>query len=144
MIDEQTKAAAIAKLLRQVPSETVAKEYQLPLPLVNEWRDNLDERDIIALESNIQAVATVMEGGIVPGQEQLLKFHLENAGMEVAREVEKAAAMGDPMHSKSLQLCADAVCKLYQTLVMKSVGLGLPGAPMNTTGLSQFQSLMKD
>lgn len=146
MIPDTTKNQAIAKLKRNMPAEMIASELDLPLMLVKEWESKLNPNDLVALEANIQAVEEVtqrvLNGEIVPGNEETLKNELEKAAIQIAQASTKPIFIGDMLHAKAVQLCADAVSKLYQTLILKGApaGQGSSGGQSN----SRFHDLMKD
>ena len=142
MIPDKIKAQAIAKIRHRVPVEQIAEELNVPVKLVKEWGNNLDPKDLIAIQSNIHAVDEVLNGELIGLNEDKLRETLELAAIDIAKHASTPALNADVVHAKALQLCADAISKLYQTLIMK----GGTGEPVkNTSGnFSTFQRLMKD
>lgn len=143
MIPEKVKAQAIAKLRHRIPPEIVAEELEIPVKLIKEWSSNLDPKDLIAIQANIHAVDEVLNGELVGVNEDKLKETLELTAIDIAKQAATPAMNADMVHAKAIQLCADAVSKLYQTLIMKG-GTGEPTNKNNNGHLSTFQRLMKD
>jgi hypothetical protein len=143
MYSEQDKHQAIALLKRNKTPEEVASQLDMPVRLVKEWHSKLDTKDLVGLQSNVQAFDDVLNGElIVTGDaEKLLKGKLEAVALDIAIEVDRNVGVNDVMVSKSLQLAADTVCKLYAVIVSK-LNESPVGKP-NEAG-SLFQSIMKD
>lgn len=146
MISPQTKAKALAKLTHQIPLEEISAELDIPVMLLKEWEKNLGDKELLSLQSNIHAIQSLANeygGELVNITEDQLKNSLEKAGLEIAQAVYKTASSGDIMHAKALQLCSDAVCKIYAAMVLKG-GTVIPAGTNNGNGSSVFQRLMKD
>lgn len=144
MITEQLKAQAIAKLRHAVPIEDIASALNIPVKLVKEWKGKLDPKDLVAIEANIYAAEKLAYGEIVTedDNEKILKETLELTAIDIAKEVNNGFSLQDPMAAKSVQLCADAISKLYNTFILKNGS----GTPMNNIPqeASTFQRLMRD
>lgn len=142
MITEETKAKAIAKIKHRVPPQEIADEFDIPLKLINEWTTKFGITDLVAVESNIHAVETIITSGeLVPENEDKLKTVLEETAIDIAKNAAIPSLNGDMAHAKAVQLCADAVMKLYNTIIMKG-GTGEPTTP--NVNNSTFGRLMKD
>ncbi len=149
MIPPKTKAQAIASLKMGKSVEEVAELFDIPKKLVHTWYDDLDPNDLVGLEANVIALKNAITEIEVleQSQEEQLKFKLEKAAIEIADNAYKAAGMGDAIHSKSIQLLADAVSKMYTTIILKgNTGSGQsPSIPIpNANGISVFENLLAD
>lgn len=147
LITPKLKSQAIAQLRHRVPIETVADNLELPVPLVREWFENLDEKDLVAVEATAEVVERIMNGEVVGVDNERLSKALEEAAINIAGEAEKPARSGDMLHAKAVQLCADAVAKLYLALVLKGgmQGSGQGSAPLfNDKGLSAFERQLRE
>ena len=141
MITESVKAVALARIKHQVPIEQISRELDIPEKLVKEWGGKLSENDMIAIEANIHAIDTVLHDNGVTGQEDILKSKLELAAIALTNEM-YLASKGDAIHAKSIELCANAITKLYQTIVMKNQGKDDDNSSAGSG--SFFKSLMQD
>lgn len=143
MISDTIKAKAITQIRRQVPLDEIANELCLPLMLIKDWQSNLDVKDLVIVEANVAAIEDVLKGEVVePDKISILKDKLEDAAIEVTKEV--SIALGDPMYAKSLQLCADTIAKLYVSIVKKDTPAENPNNIFSPTGLTAFQTAMRD
>lgn len=118
MITEDDKAKAIAQLEASVPPEQVALDLGIPEPLVQEWMKKLDPKNMIAIKSNIHAVEQVIVGNVSEVDTHTLKHTLRQSAMELARQSRQPGDSGDMVHAKAISLCADAVSKLYSSIVI--------------------------
>lgn len=147
MITEAIKNKAIFRLRDRETAEDIAKDMELPLPLVLEWESKLDQKDLTQLQSNIHAVQTFANGDILlpsSGQEELLRLKIEEIAIEIVDQVSLTVSTPDIMRAKTLQLCADTVTKLYDSLINKKTGgSGEPVKP-NGRAITAFQSIMKE
>lgn len=143
MITEKIKAKAIALLERRKLAEEVAEELELPVMVVKEWEKNLSVKSLVALEATVHAIEDIEISSIDPTMEAKLKTKLEEAAREIADQVYKYAGGGDIIHAKALQLNADAVTKLYQTIILKGNGIATITPPDQNNG-SAFQELLQD
>lgn len=144
MISEAEKSRAIALLKRRVAEDEIAEELDLPIMLIKDWKKELGFNDLVAVEANIHAVDTIMNDGgeLVDDLEDRLKITLEETALDLAKAAVGPAISGDVMHAKAIQLCSDAVSKLYSTLVLK--GNSTVKIDPGQTGGSAFAQLMKD
>lgn len=142
MITDQMKAAAVARLRRQEDPASIAASLKIPEKVVKEWQKALNPRDLVAIESNIYAVEELSKvQELVPMQEEILKQALEQAAIDLAKEASYPATTADVIHAKAINLCADAVCKLYSTLVLKgSSSISIT----DNRALSAFEALVRD
>lgn len=146
MITEQTKAVAKARIKQGVPLGEIASELEIPLKLVEEWKSQETSRDLIVQEATVLAVDKIIakEGELEPLLETKLRETLELTAIDLAKHAVLPAMNGDMVHAKAIQLLADAIVKLYQTIILKS------GAPKNDAGgarsdtLDTFAEMMKD
>lgn len=145
MITDKIKAQALAQIKHQIPAEQIAEKLNIPIMLVKEWGGKLTPDDMTALESNIYALESIVNGKveILDNNEEILKAKLEEAAIELAKQTHTACAFGDMVHAKSVQLCADAVAKLYTTIILKNSS-GNAMLDKSTTGNTLFNALMKD
>ena len=143
MISNQLKAQAIARIRHNVPLEDIAHELDIPLMLIKEWSSTLNVKDLVAIESNVYAVQTLLDKDPSAENEARLKSKLEEVAFDIAEETSKAVGYGDPVLSKSLQLCADTVSKLYTVFIAKNNGPA-PLEQPSSTGLSLFQNMLRD
>lgn len=149
MITEKVKATAIAKLKHKIPPETIAAQLDIPVKLVKDWAGSLNGNDMMAIESNIHAVQVltdknaVANGEIVPLNEDVLRETLELTAIDLAKAATMPGTSADIVHAKSIQACADAITKLYQTFILKGA-TGEPSKPNDGQGQTLFQQLMKD
>lgn len=139
MITEKIKAKAIALLERRKLAEEVAEELDLPVMVVKDWEKTLSVKSLVALEATVHAIEDIEIASIDPTMEAKLKTKLEEAAHEIADQVYKYAGSGDPIHAKALQLNADAVTKLYQTIILK--GQAIVAINPNGSNGSAFQQL---
>lgn len=142
MITDQIKARAISKLRHNETPEQIALDLGIPEKLIKEWAKTLSSSDLVAIEANTYAIGKIMATQeLVPLQEDILRNELEKAAIDIAKEA--SVATDDMMHAKAVQLCADAVCKLYASLILK-------GSPNQNNGnqlpsmSSAFETLMRD
>ena len=148
MITEAIKNKAIFRLRDRETAEDIAKDMELPLPLVKEWESKLDAKDLTHLQSNIHAIETFGKQEIfAPGQtgnEEMLRTKIEEVAMEIVDQVNLTVSTPDIMRAKTLQLCADTITKLYDSLINKKTGpAGEPIKP-NGRAITAFQSIMKE
>lgn len=148
MINEATKARAVAKLRQSVPPPDIADELDVPLKIVEKWGEELDPSDMVAVEANIHAVEKVLNGELMPDDqlEQKLKKVLEETAIDIAKNMAVPIVNGDMAHAKAVELCSKAVSDLYKTIVLKGgtgPGEGNGDTPSSET-LKIFQSLKKD
>ncbi len=147
MITEATKNKAIFRLRDRETAEDIAKDMELPLPLVKEWESNLDAKDLTRLQSNVHAIETFSKGDILlpsSGQEEILRLKIEEVAIEIVDQVNLTVSTPDIMRAKTLQLCADTITKLYDSLINKKSGpAGEPVKP-NGRAITAFQSIMKE
>lgn len=143
MITKDKKAQAIARIKALDPLEQIAEDMALPLTLLREWEGDLSDDDLVTVKANTNAVARVLSGEIVEGSEGLLKQRLEEAAVEIAIQAHRVAGSGDILAAKTVDLCANAVTKLYSSLIQK-VGTDNPMFTPSATGRSLFHSQMKD
>ena len=144
MISDKLKAQAIAQLRSGYEVFTVVKDLEIPESLVEDWYNTLDANNLVALEAVAIAVQRVENGEVMPGNDEVLKETLEQTAIGLVKQVAVLGGWGDMAAVKSIQLCADAVTKMYTTMVFKnssSIDIVNPGA---STGLGAFTSKMKD
>ena len=144
MISDKLKAQAIAQLRSGYDAEDVAEDLEIPRSLVEEWRDKLDGNNLVALEAAAIAVQRVENGEIVGVNEDTLKNALEETAIGLAKQAAIPGSWGDMAQAKSVQLCADAVAKLYTTLILKNNSTVSIPNPNEGQGLNAFTSKMKD
>lgn len=141
MITDSQKAQAMAQIRRQVPLEQIATELMIPPALIKEWAKT-SGHDLIAVEANLHAVEHILtEGGVVESNTDRLKVKLEEAALELVKEL--PMSHGDPMYAKSIQLCADTINKLYTTFFKTNEPAENPDN-FNPSAITAFASLMKD
>lgn len=144
MIDERLKSAAIARIKRQIPLEEIALDLDIPYMLIKEWAHNMQGNDLVALQANIHAAASFASSQeLTETTEQKLENKLQDVALEIATETYKAVSLGDPIFSKSLQLCADTITKLHNTFIAK-VGEGGKGETPSTDSVSIFSNMLRD
>lgn len=143
MIDAKKKALAIARIKALEELEVISEEMMIPLLLLREWEANLSDSDLTTVQSNVLAVGRVLQGEVVEGSEGILKQRLEEAAVEIAIRVHSAASSGDIVYASSLDKCANAISKLYATMVAK-IGSDNPMFTPSATSRSLFQTQMKD
>lgn len=144
MISDKLKAQAIAQLRSGYTVDIVSEDLDIPESLVEEWSERLNPASLVALEAAAIAVRRVEQGEVVPLNEEVLKDTLEQTAVELAKQAAIPGSWGDMAQAKSVQLCADAVAKLYTTLVLKNNSTINVTPGNNTGGLSAFQAEMKD
>lgn len=143
MITKEKKAQAIARLKMLDEPAVIAEEMGIPLPLLIEWENNLDPNDIMAMQSHTTALAKVLTGEVVEGSEKILLQRLNEAAVEIATQAHRCAGGGDIMIAKSIDLCANAVAKLYEVFISKGQTQNPTFVPSAQTK-SLFQNQMKD
>lgn len=143
MIDAKKKAAAIARIKALEELEVIAEDMTIPLLLLEEWESNLSTSDLTTIEANMLGVGRVLQGELIEGSEKMLKQRLEEAACEVAVRVFNAAGTGDIVYATSLDKCANAISKLYATMIAK-VGSDNPMFQPSSNSRSLFQTQMKD
>lgn len=146
MITEQMKTTAIARIKMLEPPEDVALDMCIPVQLIREWADTISGKDMVQMKANIIATSNLaQEMGVSTSKDDLnlLRAKLEESAITIATEVALTVATGDVVAAKTIQLCADAVTKLYNTFIN---GDGRdPGQPsQNGKAISAFAELMKD
>lgn len=139
MITDKIKAKAIALLERRKPAEEIAEELDLPVMVVKDWEKTLSVKSLVALEATVHAIEDIELASIDPTMEAKLKTKLEEAAHEIADQVYKYAGGGDVIHARALQLNADTVTKLYQTIILK--GQAVVAINPNGSNGSAFQQL---
>ena len=150
MITEKTKAVAVAKLRQRVPAQVIADEMELPLKLIEDWQGDLSPNDTVRAEANLIAVQQISQrvstGELVEeANEAVLKNVLEETAIDIAKQSSIPGISGDMVHAKAIQLCADAVVKLYQTIILKGGnGPQDSGKRPNSQVLDVFENMMKD
>jgi len=143
MISEQTKAAVIARLKVGENLDSLADEFEVPSIIIQDWVKDTKGLTLIKAEAQTFALEQVMSGVLVDEvDEEQLKKKLEEAAESIADEIKGAVRCQDVAVSKSLELCANTISKLYATFVLKG-GLISPDAA-NPTQNSLFQTLLKD
>lgn len=142
LIDDKIKSKAIAMLHKRTPVTQIAEELEISTVLVEEWAKKLDLNDLVAVQANINAVEQLTKGELVELESDELKKALEQSALDIAKMAPSPCDYGDIAQAKSINLCADAVSKLYQTIVLKG-GMIQPQSGDNVP-LSVFQSIMKD
>ena len=146
MITPSLKATAIARIKCSEPLEEIARELDIPLAVVKELYNGLDNNDLIRLEANVFALGKLTNGDIIPPSdknEQMLKMKIEEVAIDIVDEVGLCVTTADPIRAKTLQLCADTVSKLYTTLISK-LPAGEGGVSPNGKTIEAFKSIMKD
>lgn len=143
MIDAKKKASAIARIKALEELETIAEDMNIPIMLLQDWEASLSDDDLTTVQANTLAVAKVLSGELVEGNEKILKQRLEEAATEIAIRVHGAAAHGDIVYATSLDKCANAIAKLYATMIAK-VGSDNPAFQPSANSRSLFQTQMKD
>lgn len=133
MIDDNTKALALAKLKMSTPIESVAEELNLPVMLVKEWHSKLDLKDLTHLHAGNDAVVRVLNAELLPETSIKLRNALEEAALEVAMRVKDAALYPDLVYATSLDKCASAIAKLYSSIVNNLPAGGTPPSTNNFT-----------
>lgn len=152
MITEKDKAKAIAYLKRGKSIEEVSEKFDIPPKLLLEWTKDFNTKDLITIESNILASEDlivhdleVYDGEIPEDNKAKLKKQLEESAIEIAKHASVPVAFGDVMHAKAIQLCAQAVCGLYQTIIGDPNDIVDPSnVALSDQTLTAFKSLMKD
>lgn len=156
MITKELKATAIAKIKCHVPLEEIALELDIPFPLVKEWHaketeseSNRTASDLVNTAAKVHAVQVLtreLHQQVIPPsnqQEELLKLKIEEVALEIAEQVSLNLATTDVIRAKTLQLCADTVTKLYNSLISKAIAPDGSIRPSDT-GLSAFRNVMRD
>lgn len=143
MITKERKAQALARIKALDPLEQIAEDMDLPLALLREWEGDMSDDDLVTVKANTNAVARVLSGEIVEGSESLLKQRLEEAAVEIAIQAHRVAGSGDILSAKTIDLCANAVTKLYASLIQK-VGPDNPMFTPSATTRTLFQTQMRD
>lgn len=149
MITEQVKAKAKAQIKRNIPIEDIAKELDLPLALINEWASKLDPNDLVQQEANVSAIQTITErsekGELVDMDSEVLRTTMEKTALDLTNSMAIPALNGDMAHAKSIELLANALSKMYHTVVLKGGVIDVnPNDTPSNKALEMFASLMKD
>lgn len=144
MITKEIKMTALAKLKCQVPPEEIAEELDIPLPLIKEWANTIEGNDLIQLHANVHAVTKLANGEITrSNNEEFLRLKIEEVAIDIVEQVQLVTTGGDVVRAKALQLCADTVTKLYNSLINNITNADGSLKP-NGQEISAFKSLMKD
>lgn len=150
MITEKIKAIAKARLHQGIPVATIAEDLQIPSKLIEEWAGTLSPTDMIKQEATLLAVDRLMTqqstGELVPFNEELIKNAVEETALEIIKAMAIPVVTGDMVHAKAIQLMADALSKIYHTVVLK--GGTIPPASgkghNSNEMLENFSELMRD
>ncbi len=151
MITREIKMEAIAQINLGIPLPDIAANMDIPLPLVQEWSDKealetKSDNDLVAIAANIHAVRLLERGEIIPkssDQEELLKIKIEEVALDIVDQISLTVASPDILRAKTLQLCADTVTKLYNSMVAKVTSADGSIRPDGQT-ISAFKSLMRE
>lgn len=120
MITEKEKAAAIAQIKMGLDEEEIADTLCIPLYLIKEWKKSIGYNEMVKIEAIAVAANHIMSGELVPEMEDKLMNALEQAALDIANCAANPAKYGDVIQAKAVQLCANAVTQLYQTLILKN------------------------
>jgi len=117
LITKEIKAKAIARLKHLIPVEQIAEELELPTNLITEWKNGLDTNDLVKIESTIQAVDIISRGELLEYETTLEKLDetLKRAAVELSGLIISAADYDHSARSMSVNLCSEALTKLYKT-----------------------------
>lgn len=142
MISQEIKANAIARLAQAIPPEEVAENLDIPLKLVKEWSDNLSPNNLVSVHANINAMNNLKENEVLGLNEDVLRETLELTAIDIAKSASVSSSYSDPLSAKAVQLCADAVSRLYKTFILKD-GM-VENTKQTPTESSAFQNLLRD
>lgn len=119
MITKELKAKAIAQLKHLVPIEEIAEQLELPVNLIREWKDSLSTQDLTKIESVIQVVGDISKGELLDKEitvEQIDEV-MKQAALDLSGLIINAANYNDPQQALAVDVCSNALTKLYKTFV---------------------------
>lgn len=119
MITKELKAKAIAQLKHLVPIEDIAEQLELPVNLIREWKDSLSTQDLTKIESVLQVVGDINNGELLDMQitiEQIDEV-MKQAALDLSGLIVSAANYNDPQQALAVDVCSNALTKLYKTFV---------------------------
>jgi hypothetical protein len=119
LITKELKAKAIAQLKHLVPIEDIAEQLELPVNLIREWKDSLSTQDLTKIESVLQVVGDINNGELLDMQitiEQIDEV-MKQAALDLSGLIVSAANYNDPQQALAVDVCSNALTKLYKTFV---------------------------
>lgn len=146
MIDKNVKALATAKMRLSYPIEDIAEELEIPLALVKQWHRELNPNDLTALNANTIAIGKVLSGEVLDDNSvEKLESKLVEAAIEISDQAMSAATSGDVVFAKSVELAANAVSKLYTSIIAIRLDANKPKTfTPSDQSVTLFQKFMKD
>lgn len=145
MITDKDKAKVIAELKRLRTPEELSEKYDIPLGLIKEWERKLDVKDLTVIESKISVIEDITNGELEITNSSLLQSTLEDASIDLIKQVRIAATTGDMVHANSIKLCAEAISNLYKTIILKNnTAVNNDALNLSNKSLSSFQKLMRE
>lgn len=152
MITKTEKSKARAKIRSGIPLEEIASEFEIPMAVIEEWQQDLDPDEVQELETNTIALERVTHnitnGELEDFNPDLLQQQLEKSAMDIAKAVPLPLINGDAIHAAALKNCAEAISKLYTTIILKN-GMTIRAEGENADQYSDqtlmaFQNALRD
>ncbi len=152
MITEKEKSKAKAKIRSGVPLEDISKELGLSVAILEEWQETLNPDEVIEYEMKTFALEKVhqelCDSSVEDTDIDILQKQLEKSAMDIAKAVPLPLLNGDAIHATALKNCAEAISKLYTTIILKN-GMtihaeGPTQEQYSDKALMAFQNAMRD
>ena len=151
MITKELKAMAMGQIKMHVPLNEIAVNLDIPLPLIQEWYTQYkgtgrSEGDLTQVAANIYALNKLSNSEVIASSEnttQILQVKCETVALDIVDQISLCIVTDDLVRARTLQICADAVTKLYNSMISKSVA---PDGSMkpSTKSVTIFQQMMSD
>lgn len=147
MITKATKSRAVGMLKAGASINEVAGELDLPLNLVNEWKNEADVDVFDSIEATNHAVSRILKSDAANDENVLdrVQGRLEGVVEQLVDEIEMCLMSGDVGKAQVIKACSESTVKLYTAFVLtRNIGQSGVIDQLSNTSVSSFQALLKD
>ncbi len=144
MLTKEVKNEAIGLLSIGTDIEVVAEKFSLPLALIEEWKNGIANAELVKANAVLSAVDMIAKTPYCEDLKPKIKTQLQKTALSVVEKIEFALFTNDVVAAQMSKLAADAISKLYASIIKDDDKPTLPDLDISEDKVSVFERIGKD